>query len=785
MNSRTLYTFLLLCMMLPCFAQINLGLEKTYLQNMKWSKVMVCADDLTVFALSGNGSVYYKKSADANFQVYAPAVGLKVTEVAGYSFNEVYLLVKPNAVFYVKDGNVAALDMAGLGVVQINNIAVVNASKNNRLEGYFGKRDWLAIAADNSLYYVFREEAAVASRYMPISTPGLLAVPGWRITNSGYKSIDFQYKTARKNDCYGDVSHAYFNKKGTNDTGTVLPEFTPYSQKINCTLFEPPFNEGVGINENDYVDFWGTDDGVYAAKSGKCDPESVRKALAGEVINDLEELNFLRSVSNQRFLLVAGSKGLHFSTVTISFGGLWTYDKAFNFYEYPPLENIKVNNIATEVTNLAEMCEMVVWLATDEGLKQLSVAIEQPLYGGNNLLSFSEVGERGRFDMCPGREITMTANVPANYKENYYTRWFKDDVELVDLRGLIVVTFKEPATYTYKLTALCAEVSTQVKIWLRRVDDPVITFKPAAEINICPGDATIFTTRKVAEYKYKWLKNGLEIPNAIENTYTATEAGTYQLQVSNCNNGYISSTIVKVNVIVLIKPVITKGVLKSLCFGESVLLRVPVINGATYQWSSGETTAGIEVKKAGNYTVEMKMGSTCAIKSDPVSVTVADEIVLNKPANQVICALRQQYARLTAPEGFAFYTWNGQKGTSNFLEVTAPGEYTLEIEDLNGCKAITLYQVVSKCEVLPPPNAFSPNGDGINDLWLVEGLEADPNARIQIYNRYGILVFTCSGERPVWDGKSGNKDIPAGVYYYLIFSKNMNKPLKGSVAIIR
>lgn len=784
MKFGVLFIFFILFIGEKSVAQLRLGLEETYLPGTKWRKVMVCIDDLTVLALSADGRVYYKKNTDASFQAYGPTIGLNIEEIAGYSYNELYFLIKPNLIYYVKDGNTSYIEMAGQGVTQINNIAVVNASKNDRLEGYYGKRDWLAVATNNNLYPIFRGDAVVSAPYVPPSEGGPLVNPDWRITNGGFKSVEFQYKNHLQDDCFGNVSHAYFYKIGENDKTTILPEITPYSEKINCTYFGAPYNEGKGINETNYADFWGTDNGVYAKGSTACDLGSIRIGLAGEVINDLEELNFLRSISNQRWLLAAGNKGLHFSTVPVSSLGLWDFTDSFNFYDFPPLNNIKVNHIASEITNLAEICEKVVWLATDEGIKELSVNMSYPLYGGQHLLSFSEIGEPGRFDMCPGREITMTANLPDNYAGNYFTQWFKDDVELMGLRGKTVVTFKEPAVYTYKLISVCNNIGTEQDIWLRRVDEPVITFKPTADINICEGGTATFTTKSVLDHKYKWVKDDVDIPGATENTYTASTAGTYKVLVSNCQDGYQSSDAVKLNVIALTKPQIIRSSTKSLCFGETVNLSVPVINGATYRWSSGETTAAIEAKGSGNFTVEIKLG-TCSSISDPVSVVVSKEILLDKPADAVVCEFRQEQVRLTAAGGFAFYTWNGKRGTANFMEVTEPGVYILEVEDLNGCKAMVSYTVLSRCEVLPPPNAFSPNGDGINDLWVVDGLENDPIARIMIYNRYGILVYQTSGESAVWDGKSKNRELSAGVYYYLIFSKNVNKPLKGSVAIIR
>ena len=85
------------------------------------------------------------------------------------------------------------------------------------------------------------------------------------------------------------------------------------------------------------------------------------------------------------------------------------------------------------------------------------------------------------------------------------------------------------------------------------------------------------------------------------------------------------------------------------------------------------------------------------------------------------------------------------------------------------------------------PNAFSPNNDGTNDTWEIEGLDSYDQASVQVYNRWGQLVYNRSGEYTPWDGtnKQG-KDLPVGTYYYVI---KLNQPgkdnLKGDLTIIK
>jgi len=83
------------------------------------------------------------------------------------------------------------------------------------------------------------------------------------------------------------------------------------------------------------------------------------------------------------------------------------------------------------------------------------------------------------------------------------------------------------------------------------------------------------------------------------------------------------------------------------------------------------------------------------------------------------------------------------------------------------------------------PNTFTPNGDGVNDTWLIKDLDAYPNCTVSIFNRSGQTLFYLSNYAKAWDGTYNGKDLPSGVYYYVINLNTGDKPLSGYVAIIR
>ena len=110
--------------------------------------------------------------------------------------------------------------------------------------------------------------------------------------------------------------------------------------------------------------------------------------------------------------------------------------------------------------------------------------------------------------------------------------------------------------------------------------------------------------------------------------------------------------------------------------------------------------------------------------------------------------------------------------------------YRLTVTSGQGCKASDEINitVLKKPGV---PNTFSPNGDGIHDRWEIKYLDTYPGATVEIFNRYGQLVFKSTGYSKAWDGIYNGQPLPVGTYYYIINPKNGRKQMAGYVDIIR
>lgn len=140
-------------------------------------------------------------------------------------------------------------------------------------------------------------------------------------------------------------------------------------------------------------------------------------------------------------------------------------------------------------------------------------------------------------------------------------------------------------------------------------------------------------------------------------------------------------------------------------------------------------------------------------------------------------------------------TWSAEDQDldfSNIHDPTAkvynlkPGENTLYWSVSNGNCPVSIAKVVIHVDNLIVPNAFSPNGDHVNDLYKISGLDAIAPVEIKIWNRWGEEVFSSINYQNEWDGRNKNgNELPSDTYYYLIETPVMNDALKGFIVLQR
>jgi gliding motility-associated-like protein len=180
--------------------------------------------------------------------------------------------------------------------------------------------------------------------------------------------------------------------------------------------------------------------------------------------------------------------------------------------------------------------------------------------------------------------------------------------------------------------------------------------------------------------------------------------------------------------------------------------------------------------------------------SNPVEITV--RTLSNVSINNSVIICKGESAQLTAGGGNE-YKWTPTTGL-NFDNIPNPvasptqtTEYTVVIKDGYGCTATASVTVSVLCDTLDIPNGFSPNNDGTNDTFVIDGIDQYPGNVLFIYNRWGNLVYKKKEYANEWDGRSNvngvmfGEQLPNGTYYYILDLNLDQKPINGFVVLRR
>jgi gliding motility-associated-like protein len=131
------------------------------------------------------------------------------------------------------------------------------------------------------------------------------------------------------------------------------------------------------------------------------------------------------------------------------------------------------------------------------------------------------------------------------------------------------------------------------------------------------------------------------------------------------------------------------------------------------------------------------------------------------------------------------YLWDdpNQQTTATAIGLESDETYSVIIVDSLGCTLDTALLVDPNIGCLFISTVLTPNGDGVNDFWVLGGLEYFPLAHIQVFNRWGQLLYDRVGYSVPWDGKHNGKQLPVADYYFILTVAPSEKPITGAVTI--
>jgi len=258
--------------------------------------------------------------------------------------------------------------------------------------------------------------------------------------------------------------------------------------------------------------------------------------------------------------------------------------------------------------------------------------------------------------------------------------------------------------------------------------------------------------------------------------------GSYQLEV-NLEGCIIYDTVA---ITAMPSPVPDLGADRDLCAEQTMTLSANYSGNGTYLWSTGETTADIEVADPGVYRVTVTSEYGCT-GSDTVTLTPYPLPMVSLGADTTVCEGGMEPVVLKPWQVRADSLLWSDGSVGNTLVVRDAGTYI--VTGINKCgtdaDTITVNQIF--CDIWLP-NIFTPNGDGVNDRYHVLGTVGRlGNFSFGIFNRWGERVFYTQDRYAGWDGMYKGTPAPLGTYAYLLEYTLNGRPVlqKGNFHLVR
>jgi gliding motility-associated-like protein len=360
--------------------------------------------------------------------------------------------------------------------------------------------------------------------------------------------------------------------------------------------------------------------------------------------------------------------------------------------------------------------------------------------------------------ICSGGSIALSAIGTGSFD------WSTGNVNA----SLITVT--NTGVYTATVTNGCGTGTASFNVI--NGPAPSLSIVPSAP-SFCNGQsATLTVTGSSGTYSWSNGSSGAVI--------TTSTAGVYTVAVTNsCGTG--TNTF---NVIFQAVPSVSLTTsANTICPGGSATLTANGVNGGnTYSWSSSPTNTGnVEMATAaGTYIVTYSnaCGSATAAVSVSQSTLLPDFTFSPNGGTAPVTISFSNTSVNNAMNNWSFGNGSSSQNVSDNSSYTVPGIYsvTLVIANSDGCQASVTKTLEVNDQQFLIPDAFTPNGDGKNDLFEIKGIERYPNNELQVFNRWGNLVYSMKSYNNSWDGtpnakSMGSGKLPAGTYFY-IFTLN-------------
>jgi hypothetical protein len=315
----------------------------------------------------------------------------------------------------------------------------------------------------------------------------------------------------------------------------------------------------------------------------------------------------------------------------------------------------------------------------------------------------------GATTFCQGGSVVLNANTGTGLTY----QWRNNGT---NISGATAASYTANAAGSYTVVVTnsngCTATSTATSVTVNA--NPSASITAGGTTTFCDGGSVVLNANTGTDLTYQWRNNGTNISGATSASYTANEAGSYTVVVTNSNGCTATSAATSVTVNANPSASITAGGTTTFCDGGSVVLNANTGTDLTYQWRnngtniSGATAASYAANEAGSYTVVVTNSSGCSATSTATSVTVNANPTATISAGGATTFCDGGSVILNANTGTGLtYQWrnNGTNisgATAASYTANSSGSYTVVVTNSNGCSATSSASTVTVNPIITP-----------------------------------------------------------------------------------
>lgn len=398
-------------------------------------------------------------------------------------------------------------------------------------------------------------------------------------------------------------------------------------------------------------------------------------------------------------------------------------------------------------------------------------------------------------NICPGDTsyIFVTGGpLPTDYEWVWYTG--ACGAIPVGIGDTIAVTPNSTTTYYVRATGTCGNtacVSATVTVLNGSITADGITTDANG---ICPGTSINLNVNGgmlVSGAQWVWYENscgGTSVGTGSTLAVNPTTSTAYYVRAEGGTCGNTECVSILINVLDAYTYMVA---FDDLCgMGAPFELNQGIPEGGTY--SGTGVSAGVFYPSVAGYGVhtisyDYTADNGCVVSAsadltiDSIGLSVSAVVELEECSSGGVTIVA------TPIGGAGGYTYQWSDGsTSNPLLYAQAGTYDVAVTDVDNCSAtMTGITVDESLVCIELANTFTPNADGTNDTWNLD-FTAYSNASLEVYSKWGVLVYQTDGLTVKWDGNDMNgNQLPAGTYYYIINLDQGSITQNGPITIVR